>query len=130
MAAHELRSPVGVLSGTADMLGAHWDELEPEERSELLRGMKPSADRLRRLLTDLLTTSRIQAGALNLDLRPIDVREQLETAAATARRTPGDGRGRGRRGAGSDGAGRRPGGWRRWWTTWSATRSATAPRRS
>ena len=50
--------------------------------------MKPSADRLRRLLTDLLTTSRIQAGALNLDIRPIDVREQLETAAGTARRLP------------------------------------------
>ncbi len=88
VAAHELRSPVGVLSGTADILGAHWDELEDQERSELLRGMKPSADRLRRLLTDLLTTSRIQAGALNLDIRPIDVREQLETAAGTARRLP------------------------------------------
>ncbi len=90
--AHELRSPIGTLSGTAEMLGSHWDMLEPEERSELLLGMKPSAERLRRLLTDLLTTSRIQAEALNLDLRPIDVREQLEIAAGAARRgrTAGD----------------------------------------
>jgi PAS domain S-box-containing protein len=90
--AHELRSPIGALSGAAEMLSAHWELLESEERSELLLGMKPSADRLRRLLTDLLTASRIQAGALNLDLRPIEVREQLETAAAAARRgrTAGD----------------------------------------
>jgi PAS domain S-box-containing protein len=91
VAAHELRSPVGVLSGTADLLGAHWHELEDQERSELLLGMKPSADRLRRLLSDLLTTSRIQANALNLDIRSIDVQEQLDTAAATARRAPGAG---------------------------------------
>ncbi len=89
VAAHELRSPVGVLSGTADMFVAHWDQLDAEERSELLLGMKPSADRLRRLLSDLLTTSRIQAGALELDVCPIDLREQLDAAAATARRAPG-----------------------------------------
>ncbi len=91
VAAHELRSPVGVLSGTADMLGAHWDELEDQERSELLLGMKPSAARLRRLLTDLLTTSRIQAGALDLDIRPTDIREQLETVASAARRMSAEG---------------------------------------
>ncbi len=89
VAAHELRSPVGVLSGTADMFVAHWDKLDAEERSELLLGMKPSADRLRRLLSDLLTTSRIQAGALDLKVHAIDLREQLESAAATARRASG-----------------------------------------
>ncbi len=71
------------------MFVAHWDKLDAEERSELLLGMKPSADRLRRLLSDLLTTSRIQAGALDLKVRAIDLREQLESAAATARRAPG-----------------------------------------
>ncbi len=91
VAAHELRSPVGVLSGTAEMLVAHWDQLEPDERSDLLQGMKPSADRLRRLLTDLLTTTRIQASALDLELRAIDLREQIEIVAATARRAPGAG---------------------------------------
>jgi PAS domain S-box-containing protein len=85
VAAHELRSPVGVLSGTADMLGAHWDQLTADERVELLAGMKPSADRLRRLLGDLLTTSRIQAGALDLDIRELDVREQLQEIATTLR---------------------------------------------
>jgi PAS domain S-box-containing protein len=89
VAAHELRSPVGVLSGTADMLGDHWDQLEPDERADLLAGMKPSADRLRRLLGDLLTASRIQAGALDLDVRTLDVRKQLEAVAMTTRRASG-----------------------------------------
>ncbi len=71
--AHELRTPVGVLGGTADTLAAHWAELDELERSELLAGMSASAVRLRRLLADLLTASRLQASALELDRRPVDV---------------------------------------------------------
>src|SRR3954469_15491565 len=64
--AHELRTPVGVLSGTADTLASHWADLEDEERAQLLDGMRASSLRLRRLLTDLLTASRLQASALEL----------------------------------------------------------------
>ncbi len=50
--AHELRTPVGVLGGTADMLAAHWTELEDDERDELLAGMscqrRPAASAARR----------------------------------------------------------------------------------
>jgi PAS domain S-box-containing protein len=85
--AHELRTPVGVLGGTADMLAAHWSELEEEERRQLLEGMGASSQRLRRLVADLLTASRLQASALHLSVARVDVRDLLEVAAATARRT-------------------------------------------
>jgi PAS domain S-box-containing protein len=85
--AHELRTPVGVLGGTADTLAAHWADLEDDERRELLEGMSASAVRLRRLLADLLTASRLQASALELELGPVDVGALLATAAAAARRT-------------------------------------------
>ena len=88
--AHELRTPVGVLGGTADTLVAHWDELEDGERTELLEGMTASAVRLRRLLADLLTASRLQSSALQLDLVPVDIGRVVTTSVATARRTHPD----------------------------------------
>jgi PAS domain S-box-containing protein len=85
--AHELRTPVGVLGGTADTLVAHWTELDDDEREELLLGMGASATRLRRLLGDLLTASRLQSSRLELDRAPVDVGQVVRECVATARRT-------------------------------------------
>ena len=84
--AHELRTPVGVLAGTAETLREHWAQLDDVERDELLEGMASSAGRLRRLLTDLLTASRLQASALEMSSEPVDVLQVAETAVATAQR--------------------------------------------
>ncbi len=84
--AHELRTPVGVLAGTAETLRAHWSDLDDVERDELLDGMASSATRLRRLLTDLLTASRLQSSALDLAMDRVDVLGVAETAVATAQR--------------------------------------------
>ncbi|WP_395692928.1 PAS domain S-box protein [Nocardioides sp.] len=84
--AHELRTPVGVLAGSAEMLREHGALLDDQEREELFAGMASSATRLRRLLTDLLTASRLQASALDLSLERVDPATVAETAVATARR--------------------------------------------
>ncbi|GAA4697019.1 PAS domain S-box protein [Nocardioides conyzicola] len=88
--AHELRTPVAVLGGTADMLVAHWTELEDDELEELLLGMGASATRLRRLLDDLLTASRLQSSRLELEREPVDVGRVVADSVATARRTHPD----------------------------------------
>jgi PAS domain S-box-containing protein len=88
--AHELRTPVGVLGGTADLLVAHGGELDDEEREELLLGMGASATRLRRLLDDLLTASRLQSSRLELESVPLDVGRVVSEAVATAQRTHPD----------------------------------------
>jgi PAS domain S-box-containing protein len=85
--AHELRTPVGVLGGTADLLTAHWEQLDAEEREELLTGMSASATRLRRLLDDLLTASRLQASRLELLAEPVDVAPIVSAAVSTAQRS-------------------------------------------
>lgn len=87
MTAHELRSPVGVLGGTAQLLRAHWDELGDNERTELLDGMTSSASRLARLLADLLTASRIQGTALDLNIVELDIAEELAGIVRTASRS-------------------------------------------
>ena len=84
--AHELRTPVGVLGGTADLLAAHWDELDATERAELLAGMSASSARLRRLLDDLLTASRLQSSRLELRVEEVDVAPIVTAAAVTAQR--------------------------------------------
>ncbi len=89
MTAHELRSPVGVLGGSARLLRKHWDELEVQERNELLEGMAASTDRLGRLLADLLTASRIHGAALALDIQRLDLAEQLGAIVQAAGRTAG-----------------------------------------
>jgi PAS domain S-box-containing protein len=87
MTAHELRSPVGVLGGTAKLLRDHWADLGDDERTELLDGMAGSAGRLGRLLADLLTASRIQGSALDLKVRELRIDEELAGIVRTASRT-------------------------------------------
>jgi PAS domain S-box-containing protein len=84
--AHELRTPVTVLAGTADTLRQHAASLDEEERQELLDGMVSSASRLRRLLADLLTASRLQSSDLPLTFEPVPLGPILENAVATCRR--------------------------------------------
>jgi PAS domain S-box-containing protein len=78
--AHELRSPVGVLSASGRMLAESWERLDQSERDELLAGMQSSAARLQRLLGDLLTTSRLQASTLDLTLVECDLSEVVAPA--------------------------------------------------
>ena len=91
MTTHELRSPVGVLGNTAKLLREHWDRLGDDERKELLDGMAGSAGRLSRLLADLLTASRVQSTALDLDIRELDLVEQLQRIVGSATRPADDG---------------------------------------
>ncbi|HET7357691.1 MAG TPA: PAS domain S-box protein [Nocardioidaceae bacterium] len=85
--AHELRTPIGVLAGSSDTLSQHWNELTEEEREDLLAAMASSAGRLRRLLADLLTVSRLQASALRMTVEAIPVARAVERAVTGIRRT-------------------------------------------
>ena len=85
--AHELRTPIGVLGGSADTLARHWKQLTEEERDELFEAMSGSATRLRRLLADLLTASRLQASALDLATSPVLVRDPVADAVAVVQST-------------------------------------------
>jgi PAS domain S-box-containing protein len=83
--AHELRTPVSVLSGSASLLVQHWDQLTETERAELSQSMTTSAGRLQRLLSDLLTASRLESKGIHLERQAVDVSELLARAVAAAR---------------------------------------------
>jgi two-component system sensor histidine kinase BaeS len=71
---HELRTPLTVIKGTVETLedGA-LDDLEG--RSRLLASMARETERLIRLVNELLVLTRADAGALKLDVRPLDLGE-------------------------------------------------------
>lgn len=85
--AHELRTPAAVLGGSADTLRQHWTDLSEADRARLLESMTASATRLQRLVTDLLTTSRLDANSLQLRPVPTSLAVLVATAIETVRAT-------------------------------------------
>jgi PAS domain S-box-containing protein len=80
--AHELRTPTAVIDGTASALRASWDRIPVAERDEMLAGLRSSAHRLRRLVTDLATASRLQGETLQFQPDNVSLTEILRSAAA------------------------------------------------
>lgn len=85
--AHELRTPIGVLGGSAETLSKYWTQLTDEERNEIFEGMASSTVRLRRLVADLLTASRLQSSRLEIHPEPVSVEDVVADTIASVRRT-------------------------------------------
>jgi signal transduction histidine kinase len=74
VASHELRTPATAVYGVFATLDARGEELSPELREELMRVGYEQADRLRRLLEELLDLSRLDTHTISLEPRPIVLR--------------------------------------------------------
>jgi len=61
-ASHELRTPLTAIRGNADLLRQHGERMEREERAEVLDDMATEAERMSRLISDLLALARAQTG--------------------------------------------------------------------
>jgi len=73
LVSHELRTPLSSVSGYIDMI-IECDAGEiNEEQKDYLRVAKRNVDKLTKLVTDLLTVSRIEAGAIKLNLETLNV---------------------------------------------------------
>lgn len=65
-AAHELRTPLTAISGMVEMLLLGADRGDPRDTQRALTGIEREAERLTRLVQDLLTLSRLEVGAERL----------------------------------------------------------------
>jgi PAS domain S-box-containing protein len=83
--AHELRSPVSVLSGSANLLADHWSEMSELERGELFESVRMGAARLQRLLNDLLTASRLESKRIRPALTQVSVCDVVNASVVAAR---------------------------------------------
>jgi signal transduction histidine kinase len=81
--AHELQSPVSAITGAADILSEYWDRLDPDDRRETLAHITRGGARIRRLLSDLLTASRLE-GVFDLQPEDVDVEAAIKEALTEA----------------------------------------------
>jgi len=80
--AHEIRSPLTTVKGFAATLLAKWDRLADEQKRTMVRAVDADADRVNRLLADLLDVSRIDAGRLTLRTQVVDLPAAVDRVLA------------------------------------------------
>jgi two-component system sensor histidine kinase KdpD len=70
---HDLRTPLASITGAASTLRAQGDKLSAETRAELLESIADEADRLGRLVANLLDITRLESGVeLRRDGYPLE----------------------------------------------------------
>ncbi len=87
---HELRTPITALNGGIEMLLLGADAGDPEASRRLLRGMYAETDRMRHLVEDLLTLTRVDEGHLDLRKQPIDMAQLLRDVGESGERLTRD----------------------------------------
>jgi PAS domain S-box-containing protein len=88
---HELRTPLTSIRGSLGLLDGGLAGDLPEEAQEMVALALANTNRLVRLVEDTLDLERMQAGAEELELRPVAVRELLATAVGVVERLATEG---------------------------------------
>lgn len=82
---HEIRSPLTSVKGFTQTLLAKWDRFNDEQKRQMLATINDDADRVTRLLEELLEVSRIDAGRVRLRRQMIDLAALVERVSARQR---------------------------------------------
>ena len=75
--AHDLRGPLTSMIGMASTLAKRWADLTDLQRNELLAIVDRQGHRMARLVDDLLTISRIDAGAVEAAVQVVGIRSAI-----------------------------------------------------
>lgn len=75
---HEIRSPLTSIKGFTSTLLSKWERFDDETKRHLLLTINSDADRMARLIGELLDVSRLEAGRLQLQRRQVDLVELAE----------------------------------------------------
>lgn len=76
---HDLRTPLVAITGALSALDENHEMDEPT-RTALIENARGEAERLNRLVSNLLNMTRIESGAIKLHLEPGDVQDLIGTA--------------------------------------------------
>lgn len=85
VAAHELKTPLTVIEGYANMLKTDLPETSHPRESLMIRGIESGIVRLRELIEDMIDVSLIEIDLLRLDMQPVWLRTLLGVVEAEVR---------------------------------------------
>ncbi len=80
--AHELRSPLTSVKGFTATLLAKWTRFTDDQKRVMLETVNADADRVTRLITELLDVSRIEAGRIEIRRQLVDIPQRAEKIVA------------------------------------------------
>jgi two-component system sensor histidine kinase KdpD len=79
---HDLRTPLASIKASVSSLRSGDVQWDPADEAELLATIEESADRLDRLVANLLDMSRLQTGVVNPLVRPVTLDEVIQPSLA------------------------------------------------
>lgn len=82
---HELRSPLTSVKGYTSLLLNRWDRLPDDQKQMMLEQVNHDADRVTRLITELLDISRLETGRLRLRRQLVDLPKIASTVVDKVR---------------------------------------------
>jgi hypothetical protein len=80
--AHELRSPLTSVKGFTATLLAKWDRFTEDQKKVMLETVNADADRVTRLITELLDVSRIESGRMEVHRQLVSIPERVSRVIA------------------------------------------------
>ena len=78
--AHDLKSPLAVVTGMADLLVNRGDTMAPEQRAQLSKTILKNGRKLESLVTDLMDAERLSQGVLQLERTETDCADLVRRA--------------------------------------------------
>ena len=82
VASHEIRHPITVIKGYTEMLGDGDIKIPEDMVPDIYASMNDAADRLTRIVTELMDVSRIEDTGVELDMTSCETKELVLEAAA------------------------------------------------
>ncbi|MBE0620695.1 MAG: PAS domain-containing sensor histidine kinase [Burkholderiales bacterium] len=75
IASHELRTPLATILSSAELLEHYSEKISVEDRLKMLHGMQAAVKRMNAMIEDVLIIGKAEAGALQFEPQPVDLRK-------------------------------------------------------
>jgi signal transduction histidine kinase len=87
--AHELRSPLTSIKGFSSTLASKWERFNDDQKKQFVETISTDADRMGRIIGEVLDLARLQAGRMELNVHEHSVADVIKRAMHKQQTRPG-----------------------------------------